>query len=72
MNDYAWLLKGRKDKSSSVYRCMDCLYGALPYAKYIFDGSHVKANLHVKVSDKVTTFLPRFGLKFSLPEQFED
>ena len=41
-------------------------------AKYVFDGSHIRADLSVKVSDTVTSFLPRFGLRFSLPEQFED
>ncbi len=39
--------------------------------KYIFDGSEIKISAHTEI-DKALTYLPRFGFKFTAPEEFED
>ena len=54
---------------------MLALDGQLPAArisvKYIFDGYGIKISAHTKIGDEIT-YLPRFGFKFTLPEEYEN
>lgn len=49
--------------------------GQLPAArisvKYIFDGGGIKISAHAEI-EKELTYLPRFGFKFTSPEEFEE
>lgn len=51
------------------------LDGQIPAARismnYIFDGYGIKISAHTKINDEIT-YLPRFGFKFTLPEEFEN
>lgn len=40
-------------------------------ASYVFDGVGIRISCHTKV-ERALTFLPRFGFKFTAPEEFED
>ena len=39
--------------------------------KYVFDGNGIKISAHTEINRELT-YLPRFGFKFTAPEEFED
>ena len=64
-------LDGNTVKAKLILAANGYLPAAQIDVKYIFDGNGIKISAHTEI-EKSLTYLPRFGFKFTSPEEFED